>query len=511
MSPVKTSRLSRRSASCGRWSLPAPLGLAGELRQRDDRDLQLLGELLQAAADGGDLEVAVLVACRRPASAAGSRGSTSASPFSAFRRRAFEATSSSVGLGESSMKSGASPMRAHRLDDPRPLLLRQVAASAGGRTRCPPPSRGCAAPAPAGSSPARRSPTVLLLADRHVLGDVEREAGLAHARPAGDDDQVAAVEAVGDAVEVDEAGGHADERRCRGAPRGPPASRGRPAPSGTKPRWIASSPSPRIACSARPRAPVASRPPSRQSRMIRPRGLDQPPADRALLDDLDVGVDAAEVGQVEVEAGEVGEAADAVELPLLLELGLQGAQVDLGAARPAGRASPGRGAGGARGRSPRRAAARRCVGSTRGSSRTRGEHRPLRLLAVRQRLSVREGCRSSGTENSASGQPHRSRVASPVKTRNGAAPWHLRAVAADALLTGRIPRRSDGTGTRRSVDPLRPQILNEPQQAFIGAFSCNSAVRRILEGRPSDSSAKRPGRGSPQTTRSSCAALIQRT
>ena len=71
---------------------------------------------------------------------------------------------------------------------------------------------------------------------------------------------------------------------------------------GVKPRWIASSPRPRIACSARPSAACASRPPSRQSRMICPRGWDQPPADRALLDDLDVGVDPPDVGQVEVEA-----------------------------------------------------------------------------------------------------------------------------------------------------------------------------------------------------------------
>ena len=59
--------------------------------------------------------------------------------------------------------------------------------------------------------------------------------------------------------------------------------------------------------------------------------LDEPAAERALFDDLDVGVDAAEVGQVDVEAGEVGEAADGVELRLLLQPSLQGAQVDLGA------------------------------------------------------------------------------------------------------------------------------------------------------------------------------------
>ncbi len=82
-----------------------------------------------------------------------------------------------------------------------------------------------------------------------------------------------------------------------------------------KPRWIASSPRPRIACSACPSASCASRPPSRQLRMICPDSLDQPPADRALLDDLDVGVDPPDVRQVEVEPGQVGEAADPLELP----------------------------------------------------------------------------------------------------------------------------------------------------------------------------------------------------
>ena len=51
----------------------------------------------------------------------------------------------------------------------------------------------------------------LALADGHVLGHVEREAGLPHARPAGDDDQVPPVQPVADAVEVDEAARHAGE------------------------------------------------------------------------------------------------------------------------------------------------------------------------------------------------------------------------------------------------------------------------------------------------------------
>jgi hypothetical protein len=44
-----------------------------------------------------------------------------------------------------------------------------------------------------------------------VLGDVEGEGAFAHAGAGGDDDELAAVEAVGHAVEVDEAGGEAED------------------------------------------------------------------------------------------------------------------------------------------------------------------------------------------------------------------------------------------------------------------------------------------------------------
>ena len=76
--------------------------------------------------------------------------------------------------------------------------------------------------------------------------------------------------------------------------------------------------------------------------------VDQPPPDRALLDDLDVVLEAPEVRQIDVEAGEVGEPAGALERRLLLELRLHGAQVDRRPGSPAGRASWRRSAGGAR-------------------------------------------------------------------------------------------------------------------------------------------------------------------
>ena len=166
----------------------------------------------------------------------------------------------------------------------------------------------------------------LLCADRDVLRDVEREAGLAHAGPAGDDDQGAAFEAVGH-----------PSRSTK--PDGMPVS-AVPGRSSSIARV-----SSRIRAERHEAAPdrlLAQRQdrllgrPARTARRARRRGsrgdvaadVDQPPAHRALLDDLDVGVEPAEVGQVDVEAGEVGEAADRLERALLLELRLQRAQVD---------------------------------------------------------------------------------------------------------------------------------------------------------------------------------------
>ena len=49
--------------------------------------------------------------------------------------------------------------------------------------------------------------------ERDVLADVERERGLAHARPSGDDDEVARLQAGGHPVEIAEAGRHAGDVR----------------------------------------------------------------------------------------------------------------------------------------------------------------------------------------------------------------------------------------------------------------------------------------------------------
>ena len=58
---------------------------------------------------------------------------------------------------------------------------------------------------------------------------------------------------------------------------------------------------------------------------------DQVAADAALLDHVGVPVEAAEVRQVEVEGGEIGQAADLLQASRLLEVGLQGEEVGSGA------------------------------------------------------------------------------------------------------------------------------------------------------------------------------------
>ena len=82
-----------------------------------------------------------------------------------------------------------------------------------------------------------------------------------------------------------------------------------------------------MACSALPERLARLQPAVEAGARDLRAGLDEAPAQRALLDDLDVGVDAADVGQVDVEAREVGEAAHRVERRLLLQPRLQRAQV----------------------------------------------------------------------------------------------------------------------------------------------------------------------------------------
>src|SRR6185295_7666652 len=303
----------------------APLGLAGELRERDHRQLELFGELLEPPADGGDLQVAVLVAAARLHQlevVEDDEGET---------LLGFEAPRLRSDLEEGRVRRVVDEERgvrgrAHDLVNLRPLLVRE---SARAQAR----ERDVGLRAEDAQSQLllahleREDPHRPLLADRHVLGDVERQAGLAHARARRDDDQVAAVQAVGDPVEVGEPCRDADQRRA-----GPLlellerlVEDGRERDEAALDRLLAE-PEDRLLGAPERGGGLE---PAVQAVFDDPRrGVDQPAADRALLDDLDVGVDPAEIRQVEVEARDVGDAAGLLELPLLLELRLHRPQVD---------------------------------------------------------------------------------------------------------------------------------------------------------------------------------------
>ena len=150
-----------------------------------------------------------------------------------------------------------------------------------------------------------------------------------------------------------------------------------------------------MACSARPSACCGVEPAVQAVAVISAAGLDQPPAQRALLDDLDVGVDPAEVGQVDVEGGEVGEAAHRLERLPLLELRLQRAQVDLDLASWQVEHRLVERAGGARSRSPRPAAGPRSSAGSARVEQDRGRARRARTPRCAAGPSARGGARSS--------------------------------------------------------------------------------------------------------------------
>ncbi len=185
------------------------------------------------------------------------------------------------------------------LDHPVPLLLRQVAGAQGG-----------AGDVGLGRQDPQRQLLLAHLeredADRQplveggILGHVERQRGLAHAGAAGDDDQVGGAQAARLVVQVVEAGGHADQ-----AVGGPLLEVGH--------GLLDDPPETHEAALDRLLAQAQDRLLGPAQRLLRDQpavetvagdgaaGLDQPPADRALLDDLDVGVEPPQIGQVDVE------------------------------------------------------------------------------------------------------------------------------------------------------------------------------------------------------------------
>ena len=125
-------------------------------------------------------------------------------------------------------------------------VCRRPVRSSGCRPRRP--SRAGASRAACAPISIEKTTTGSFVVQRDVLGDVQRERGLAHARPPGDDDEVARLQPRGHLVEVGEAGRHAGDRRTD--------RRGCTARRCARPRRSAASPSsaycfcPRAPCSA---------------------------------------------------------------------------------------------------------------------------------------------------------------------------------------------------------------------------------------------------------------------
>ena len=158
-------------------------------------------------------------------------------------------------------------------------------------------------------------------------GDVQGQTRLAHPGPAGDDDQISGLKSVGHGVELQEAGAQAREvvpgllfefldRLLVDLVQGHERSRHR-----------------LLAQRHDGLFRVVQRFPGLQTtiecRLVdRRAGVDQAPAQSPLLDDLDVGVHPAEVGQIDLQRGEIGHPAGGFELVSLLQPCLHRAKVD---------------------------------------------------------------------------------------------------------------------------------------------------------------------------------------
>ena len=169
----------------------------------------------------------------------------------------------------------------------------------------------------------------LVLPDRHVLGDVERQTRLAHSGAAGDDDQVRRIEPAAHLVEVGEARRQADEAgggpllEIRQGVRKDVAQGDETLLDGVLPQTQDRLLGPAQGL-LRHQTAVEAIAGDGAAR------LDQAPADRALLDDLDVVLEPTEIRQLQVETRQIGHAADRVESVLLLESRLDRPQVDFG-------------------------------------------------------------------------------------------------------------------------------------------------------------------------------------
>ena len=215
---------SRRSESCGRLS-SRDLDLARKLRQREDRNVQLLRQRLQIGGDLGDLLHAVL---RGAPARAGDELQVvddqeveAALPLQPARAGGELADRDAAGLVD--VERDALHLLRH-LDDAVELILVDGAAAdvGGGDARLLGEDAGRELLGrhfqreeadDAAVDGLDRAVGLLLAAPgaRDVVGDVGGERRLAHAGAAGEDDQVGVLQAAHQPVEVVEPGGEAGQ------------------------------------------------------------------------------------------------------------------------------------------------------------------------------------------------------------------------------------------------------------------------------------------------------------
>src|SRR5829696_1706034 len=163
-----------------------------------------------------------------------------------------------------------------------------------------------------------------------MASEVERQRGLAHAGPAGDDVEAPWQEPGAEPVPAREAGGEAAEGLTvslfeRQEEPVYDIAGCLPAPTGS----MAQEPISGGADIGQELMDRAGRGGCLQESALHVH--DQVAADAALLDHVGIPVEPAEVRQVEVEGGEIGQAADLLQASRLLEVGLQGEEVGSGA------------------------------------------------------------------------------------------------------------------------------------------------------------------------------------
>ena len=213
---VLLDRAATREGRRGAAACRAALDGARELRQRDDRHLEVAGEHLERARDLRHLLHAVLGVRARASSAAGSRSITIAELRLARLQAARLAADLEHRRRGACRRRRSAPSSARRTPSRAAASRRPRAgrcAAAASSTRPSEHISRCATSSFDISSV--NTATGMLVVEGEVRRHAERERRLAHGRAAGDDDEVARLEAGGQLVDVAEAGGRAGHLAAR--------------------------------------------------------------------------------------------------------------------------------------------------------------------------------------------------------------------------------------------------------------------------------------------------------